>query len=88
MKVNKIMVAIDSGVVGNPDTIQAQTESCVVMGLTAAYKIGLTIEKGKLVEQNFHKYPLMRINECPEIEVIIMKNNYPLTGQVNPFCRR
>ena len=80
VKVVKITVAIDSGVVISPDNMQAQTEGCVVMGLTAAYKSGLTIEKGRVAEQNFHNYQMMRINECPEIEVIVMKNNYPPEG--------
>ncbi len=84
VKLVKVTVAIDSGVVVNPDTIVAQTEGCVVMGLTAAYKSGLTIENGKVAEQNFHNYPIMRINECPEIDVIVMKNNYPPEGAGEP----
>jgi isoquinoline 1-oxidoreductase beta subunit len=54
------------------------------MGLTAAYKSGLTIERGKVAEQNFHNYQIMRINECPEIEVIPMKNNYAPEGAGEP----
>jgi isoquinoline 1-oxidoreductase beta subunit len=84
VKLVKITVAIDSGIVVDPDTITGQTEGCVVMGLTAAYKSGLTIEKGKVVEQNFHNYPIMRINECPEIDVVIMKNSYAPEGAGEP----
>ncbi len=84
VKVVKITVAIDSGIVVNPDTIIAQTEGCVVMGLTAAYKSGLTVEKGKVVEQNFHNYQLLRIHECPEIEVVVMKNSYAPEGAGEP----
>ncbi len=79
-KVIRINVAIDCGIVVNPDTVKAQTEGCVVMGLTAAYKGGLTIDKGQVVEQNFHDYNLLRINECPEINVEVMRNKYPPTG--------
>ncbi|HXB45872.1 MAG TPA: molybdopterin cofactor-binding domain-containing protein [Puia sp.] len=84
MKVMKITVAIDCGIVVSPDTVKAQTEGCVVMGLTAAYKSGLTIDKGRVVEKNFHNYPILRINECPEIEVIVMKNNYQPEGAGEP----
>jgi len=84
VKVVKVTVAIDCGIAIHPYNIIAQTEGCVVMGLTAAYKSGLTIEKGKIVEQNFHNYELMRINECPEIEVIVMKNNYAPEGAGEP----
>jgi isoquinoline 1-oxidoreductase beta subunit len=85
-KVNvvKITVAIDSGIAVNPDTIKAQTEGCVVMGLTAAYKSGLTIEKGRVAEKNFHNYPILRIHECPDIEVIVMKNNFAPEGAGEP----
>jgi isoquinoline 1-oxidoreductase subunit beta len=84
VKVVKVTIAIDSGIVINPDNLIAQTEGCVVMGLTAAYKSGLTIDNGKVVEQNFHNYELLRINECPEIEVIVMKNNYDPEGGGEP----
>jgi len=75
----KVTVAIDSGIAVNPDILKAQTEGCVVMGLTASYH-GLTIEKGQVVEQNFNAYPMLRINECPDIEVYAMKNNYAPAG--------
>ncbi len=84
VSVMKITVAIDCGIVVNPDIIKFQTEGCVVMGLTAAYKSGLTIEKGRVVEQNFNNYAMMRINECPEIEVIVMKNSYDPSGGGEP----
>jgi isoquinoline 1-oxidoreductase subunit beta len=80
----KITVAIDSGIVVNPDILKAQTEGCVVMGLTAAYKSGLTIDKGKVAEQNFNDYLMLRINECPEIEVIVMENDYKPQGGGEP----
>jgi len=80
----KVTVAIDCGIVVNPDIVKAQTEGCVVMGLTAAYKSGLTIDNGKVVEQNFNDYLLLRIAECPEIEVIVIKNNYPPQGAGEP----
>jgi isoquinoline 1-oxidoreductase beta subunit len=80
IKPAKVTVAIDSGISINPDTLKAQTEGCVVMGLTASYKSGLTIDKGKVVEQNFNDYRMLRIDECPEIEVFVMKNNYPPEG--------
>jgi isoquinoline 1-oxidoreductase beta subunit len=73
-------MAIDSGIAVHPDTLKAQTEGCVVMGLTASYKSGLTISQGKVAEQNFNDYRMLRIDECPEIEVIVMKNNFAPEG--------
>ncbi len=76
----KITAAIDSGVPINPDMLKAQTEGCVVMGLTASYKSGLTIANGKVVEKNFNDYRMLLIDECPEIEVFVIKNDYPPEG--------
>ena len=67
----KITTAIDLGICINPDTVKAQTEGSIVMGLTAAYA-GLTIKKGAIVEQNFNTYPLLKYNECPIIETYII----------------
>jgi isoquinoline 1-oxidoreductase beta subunit len=67
----KITTAIDLGICINPDTVKAQTEGSIVMGLTAAYA-GLTIENGAIVEQNFNTYPLLKYNECPKIETHII----------------
>lgn len=73
VKPTKITTALDLGICVNPDTVKAQTEGSVVMGLTAAY-YGLTIEKGRIAEQNFDTYPLLRIGECPEIVTHIIQS--------------
>ena len=70
----KIITALDLGICVNPDIVRAQTEGSIVMGLTAAY-YGLTIDKGRIVEQNFDTYPLLRIGQCPEIETYILPSN-------------
>jgi isoquinoline 1-oxidoreductase beta subunit len=68
----KFTVAIHSGVPIHPDCLKAQTEGCVVMGLTAAYH-GLTIQNGKVAETNFDTFKLLRLSECPEIDVHIIE---------------
>ena len=80
----KITAAIDSGVVVNPDTIKAQTEGCIVMGLTAAYKSGITFEQGKVKETNFDKYHMLRYDESPDMEVHIIKSQDPPEGAGEP----
>ena len=75
----KITTAIDLGICVNPDTVKAQTEGSIVMGLTAVYS-GLTVDKGAIVEQNFNTYPLLKLSQCPEIETIILKSDAPPDG--------
>lgn len=71
---SRIIAAIDCGTPINPGIIKAQTEGCIVMGLTATYKSGLTIEKGSVVEQNFDKYQMLRIQETPKTEVYVIES--------------
>jgi isoquinoline 1-oxidoreductase beta subunit len=67
----KITTVIDLGICINPDTVKAQTEGSIVMGLGAVYA-GLTIKDGAVAEKNFDKYRLLKINQCPEIETYIL----------------
>ena len=84
IKLAKVTAAIDCGVVVNPDTVKAQAEGCVVMGLTAAYKSGITFEHGKVAETNFDTYHMLRYNECPEIEIHVVESQDPPEGAGEP----
>ncbi|WP_297086380.1 molybdopterin cofactor-binding domain-containing protein [uncultured Draconibacterium sp.] len=84
VKIVKVDAAIDCGQTINPDTIEAQIEGSIIMGLTAAYKGGITINGGKVQNNNFDKYELLRINETPEIEVQIMINEHAPGGIGEP----
>lgn len=75
----KITTVIDLGICINPDTVRAQTEGSIVMGLGAVYQ-GLTIKNGAIAEQNFDTYPLLRIDQCPEIETVILDSDEPPDG--------
>lgn len=71
VQVLRVVCAIDCGMVVNPDIVKAQMESAIVFGLTAALKGKITIEKGRVVQSNFHDFELLRINEMPRIDVFI-----------------
>lgn len=75
----RITTAIDLGICINPDTVRAQVEGSIVMGLGAVYA-GLTVKQGAIVEQNFHTYPLLKINQCPEIITYILDSDAPPDG--------
>jgi isoquinoline 1-oxidoreductase beta subunit len=72
INIDKITTVLDLGIYINPDTVKAQTEGSIVMGLTATLN-GLTIENGAIAEQNFDTYPLLKISQCPEIETHIIE---------------
>jgi isoquinoline 1-oxidoreductase beta subunit len=72
VRVHKIWCAVDTGWVIDPDTIKAQMEGGTVYGLTAALKGEITIRNGRVVQNHFGDYQMMRHNEMPEIEVYIV----------------
>ena len=67
LRVETVDVALDCGHVVNPLNIAMQNESCVVYGLTAALYGEMTIRNGRILEDNFDDYLMLRINEMPEV---------------------
>ena len=70
-RVHKVWCAIDCGVVVNPAIVRSQMESGIVYGLTAALYGEINIERGRVVQSNFHDYQMLRMNEAPEVEVLL-----------------
>ena len=68
----RIVVAIDSGYVVNPDTCRAQAESNVVYGLGSILYQEINVKDGRVVESNFHEFPLPRIGEMPKVETVLV----------------
>jgi isoquinoline 1-oxidoreductase beta subunit len=74
VRVHRIVSAVDTGIVVNPDTVIAQLQGGLVYGLTAALYGNISIAKGRVQQSNFHDYRMLRINEMPQIEVHLIKS--------------
>jgi isoquinoline 1-oxidoreductase beta subunit len=74
VRVQRIVMAVDTGIVVNPDTVIAQLQGGMVFGLTAALYGDISIKKGRVQQSNFHDYRMLRINEMPQIEVHVIKS--------------
>jgi isoquinoline 1-oxidoreductase beta subunit len=72
VRVHRVVSAIDAGHVVNPLSIELQTESAVVFGLTAALYGEITIKDGRVEQANFHDYPMLRLAEMPQVETVIV----------------
>ncbi len=72
VKVRRIVVAIDSGHVVNPDTCRAQAESNVIFGLGAVLNQEINVKNGRVVESNFHDFPLPAIADMPQVETVLV----------------
>jgi isoquinoline 1-oxidoreductase beta subunit len=80
IKVHNYWIAVDPGLVVQPDHVVAQTESAVIYGLSAALIEEFAVKDGTVQASNFDSYPVMRMSEVPEIHVKVMATNNPPSG--------
>jgi isoquinoline 1-oxidoreductase beta subunit len=69
VRLRRVVSAVDTGIVVNPDTVVAQLQGGLVFGLSAALWGEITIDKGRVQQGNFNDYRVLRIDEVPKIEV-------------------
>jgi isoquinoline 1-oxidoreductase beta subunit len=80
VRVNRVVCAVDCGIVVNPNTVEAQIQSGIIFGVTAALYGEVTLKDGRVEQSNFDSYQMLRINEAPAIEVHIVKSAEPPGG--------
>jgi isoquinoline 1-oxidoreductase beta subunit len=80
VRVRRVVCAMDCGTVVNPDTVQAQLQSGVIFGATAALYGEITLKNGRVEQSNFDTYQMLRMNEAPAIEVHIVNSAEPPGG--------
>jgi len=80
VRVRRDVCAVDCGTVVNPDTVQAQIQSAVIFGITAALYGQITLKDGRVEQTNFDSYQMLRMNEAPAIEVYIIQSSEPPGG--------
>lgn len=72
LKVHRIVAATDCGHAVNPQQIEAQVEGSFVYGLSAALYGECTVKNGRIEQANFDTYPVMKLDEMPKVETIVM----------------
>ena len=80
VRVRRVVCAVDCGTVVNPDTVQAQIQSAIIFGITAALYGEITLKDGRVEQTNFDTYQLLRMDEAPAIEVHIVQSFEPPGG--------
>ena len=85
VRVNRVVCAVDCGMVVNPNTVEAQIQGGVIFAITAALYSEITIERGRVQQNNFTDYRILRINETPDIEVHIVKSGEAPGGIGEPW---
>ena len=72
LKVHRIVAATDCGHAVNPQQIEAQVEGSFVYGLSAALYGECTLKDGRMVQENFNTYQVLKLAEMPKVETITM----------------
>ena len=85
VKVEKIICAVDCGIVVNPDGVRSQVEGSLLFGLSSALIEKGTVAKGTLEQKNFDTYQVIRMSDVPDVvEVhVVQSTEYP-TGVGEP----
>lgn len=68
----------------NPTGAENQVQGAALDGIGAALGQAITIERGRVVQSNFHDFPLLRINQAPPIDVHFLVSDHPPTGVGEP----
>jgi len=84
IKVLEVDAVVDCGQVLNTDSATAQMEGAVVMGMSLSLRTEVVFREGAVVNSNFHNYPVLRINEMPQVNVHFMENEHKPTGLGEP----
>ena len=82
--VPRVVCAVDCGQTVNTGQIEAQMQGGVVFGLSAALYGEITLAHGRVVQENFDTYPVIRMPEAPPVEVYIVPSNDPQGGAGEP----
>jgi isoquinoline 1-oxidoreductase beta subunit len=84
VRIRRIVCAVDCGIVVNPAIIEAQMESAVAFAATAVLHGEITVARGRVMESNFNDYPLLTLDEMPQVEVHILPSSEPVGGIGEP----
>jgi isoquinoline 1-oxidoreductase beta subunit len=84
IRVHKVTAAYDCGLVVNPMTVEAQLQSAIAFGLSAALFGQITLKDGRVEQSNFHDYRVLRMNEMPLVEVHLVPGGETPTGVGEP----
>ena len=85
VRVHKVTTSTDLGMVVNPEIVEQQIQSSIIMGMGTALKHSITLEGGRVQQTNFNTYPLVRTNETPEVVISLIKSSEKPGGIGEPY---
>jgi isoquinoline 1-oxidoreductase beta subunit len=84
LTVHKVTVAADVGQIVNLSGAENQCQGSVIDGLSTMLGLSVTHENGRVQQTNFHRYPMLRMPQAPNVEVHFVQSDYRPTGLGEP----
>ena len=85
VRVRRVVAGIDCGMVVNPEGVRNQVEGSIIMGMGTALREAVEFDSGRLLNPVFSRYRIPRINDTPQIEVVMVGDpTTPSTGAGEP----
>ena len=84
IKVHKVTVACDCGRMVNPGIVRQQLESGIVYGLSHALYSDITVTNGRVDQNNFNDFRILRTNETPVMDITLVDSNEKPGGTGEP----
>jgi isoquinoline 1-oxidoreductase subunit beta len=83
-RAHKVWSSVDCGRVVNPDGGAAQIMGGIIMALSSCVDESITLDKGAVLQSNFHDYPLLKLAEAPEVDVHFLESDASMGGLGEP----
>jgi CO/xanthine dehydrogenase Mo-binding subunit len=84
VKVHEVFCAVDCGTVINPAIVKAQISSGIIYGLSATLKSKITLKNGRVNQNNFDDFEVIRMNEAPKIHIYLTESDAQPKGVGEP----
>ncbi|MEL6947380.1 MAG: molybdopterin cofactor-binding domain-containing protein, partial [Pseudomonadota bacterium] len=84
IKISKVWCAADIGQAIDPRIVKAQLQSGIIFGLSSAMMQEITFEDGMVQETNYDSFDAMRMNQCPDMDIVVLENDAHRGGAGEP----
>jgi isoquinoline 1-oxidoreductase beta subunit len=78
--VHHFWVAVDCGIVVQPDIVVAQVEGAITQGVSSVLYERISVREGRVEQSNFHDYHVLNMSEAFPITVELIRNEHRPTG--------
>jgi len=74
VQVERVVTAVDAGIIVNPEGTRQQVEGCISMGIGYALSEEVRFSNGEVLARNFDSYEIPRFSTMPKMEVVLVDN--------------